>query len=252
MGKLFIMPSNVFAEASRIAHWSETRSVDIRLARSDRKSVAIDFSAWLSAPQERTANYFPVYSKVSQAMQTALRHWAREWLHQHPAAFERRTAAYSLLVFSCTKPYRGRPTHLFTYDLQQTATLEQAFRTAGRLLSKELERIDVLQRAAGYHGAMSQISRQIQSFVIRNRGPIYQMFHVETALMDEILKFTQMNIPKLGLDRAATELRAGFNRNLRRFSDVADFEERTDDLLRIVTEALHSGFDDGAAMPIAA
>jgi hypothetical protein len=78
------------------------------------------------------------------------------------------------------------------------------------------------------------------------------MFHVETALMDEILKFTQMNIPKLGLDRAATELRAGFNRNLRRFSDVADFEERTDDLLRIVTEALRSGFDDGAAMPIAA
>jgi hypothetical protein len=77
------------------------------------------------------------------------------------------------------------------------------------------------------------------------------MFYVETALMDEVLKFTQINIPKLGLLRAAAELQAGFKRNLRRFSDVIDFEERTTDLLRIATEALRSGLDEEAAMPVA-
>ena len=251
MGKLFIMPSNVPAEALPLVCQRHRRGIDRLPAALDSESAGIDLSGWLSAPRERTTAYFPVYSTVSRSMQTALRHWAREWLRQHPEAFERRIAAYSLLVFSCTRPYRGRPTHIFTYDLQQTATLDQAFRTAGRLLAEELQRIGNMQEAAGEHGPMRPRSRQIQRFVGKNRRLIYRMFHVETALTDEVLKFTQINIPKLGLERAAADLRSGFKRNLRRFSDVADFEDRAGDLLRIATEALRSGLDEEAAMPVA-
>jgi hypothetical protein len=251
MGKLFIMPSSAPVEASPQADRGERWNVDKPPAAPAAEPAGIDFSAWLSAPRERTSDYFPVYSTVSRAMQTALRRWAREWLRQHPAAFERRIAAYSLLVFSCTRPYHGRPKHIFTYDLQQTATLDQAFRTARRRLTEEVKRIGDLQQAGGYD-VMSHTSCQVQRFVARNRRPIYRMFYIETALMNEILKFTQINIPKFGLDRAVAELRSGFKRNLRRFSDVADFEEHTDDLLRIATEALGFGFDDGATMPIAA
>ena len=252
MGKLFIMPSHVPAEALPQVDQSEKRNAEKPQAALPEKLAGIDFNAWLSAPRERTSHYFPVYSAVSLAMQTALRHWAREWLHEHPGAFERRTAAYSLLVFSCTRPYRGRPPHMFTYDLQQAATLDQALRTARRLLAEELKRIDEMRRGAGYHETPNQVSRQVQSVIARNRRLIHRMFHVETALMDEVLKFTQINIPKLGLDRAVAELRSGFRRNLRRFSDLVDFDERTEDLLRIITEALCCGFDDGAAMPVAA
>lgn len=265
MEKLFIMPSHVPAEALPQEDRRERSGFDRPPAALDSESAdsavfekslsnlrtAIDLSGWLSAPRERTPTYFPVYSTVSRAMQAALRHWAREWLHQHPEAFERRIAVYSLLVFSCTRPYRGRPTHIFTYDLQQTATLDQAFRTAGRLLAEELQRIGNMQEAAGEHGPMRPRSRQIQRFVGKNRRLIYRMFHVETALTDEVLKFTQINIPKLGLERAAADLRSGFKRNLRRFSDVADFEDRAGDLLRIATEALRTGLDEEAAMLVA-
>lgn len=243
MGKLFIMPSSAPVEISSQIQQPTAPA---------QESTAIDFSPWLSAPRERMSNYFPVYSAVSQAMQTALRRWAREWLRQHPAAFERRIASYSLLVFSCTRPYRGRPALMFTYDLQQTATLDQAFRTARRLLAEELERIQDVQQTSGYPIVMNHTSRQVQAFVARNHRFICRMFHVETALMDEVLKFTQINIPKLGLDQAAAELRAGFRRNLRRFSELVDFAARTDDLLRIATEALCFGFDDSAAISIAA
>ncbi|HXR78626.1 MAG TPA: hypothetical protein VN737_21795 [Bryobacteraceae bacterium] len=248
MGKLFIMPSSAPAGASLQVDRSERWNVD----KPPATPAGIDFSAWLSAPRERRSDYFPVYSTVSRAMQTALRHWAREWLRQHPAAFERRITAYSLLVFSCTRPYHGRPKHIFTYDLQQTATLDQAFRTARRSLTEELKLIGDLQQAGGYYDVVSHTSCQVQRFVAGNRRPIYRMFHIETALMDEVLKFTQINIPKLGLDHAVEELRSGFKRNLRRFSDLADFEEHKDDLLRVATEALGFGFDDGATMPIAA
>ncbi len=209
-----------------------------------------DFTIWLAAPRERTARYFPVYSAVSRAMQSALRQWTTEWLHENPAVFDRKVTAYSLLIFSCTRPFRGRPAHLFTYDVQQTATLEHAVRTAGRTLREQLDELNSQQRASGFRGVMSLAPARIEDFVKRNRRLIYRMFSVETVLIDEVLKFTQINIPKLGLAKSVEELRSAFRKHLHRFTNEFDMADRTDELLSILTSVLNSE-NQGSALTVA-
>ena len=99
---------------------SEFRSEEMEAISSTDQQAELAFDAmlWLSAPRERSLSYFPVYSAVSQAIQTFLRSWVKDWLQKNAATLERKVSVCSLLAFSCTKPYRGRPVNLFTYDVQ--------------------------------------------------------------------------------------------------------------------------------------
>ena len=143
MGKLLMMPSKVNMTNQNLPASAASTRANESLA-ANNQSQGIDLAVWLNAPRERTARYFPVYSAVSRALQTTLRGWTQQWLQDNPQVFERKIAAYSLLVFSCTRPFRGRTTNLFTYDIQQNATLDQAFRSATPLLR---ERLDAAGRA---------------------------------------------------------------------------------------------------------
>ncbi len=75
-------------------------------------------------------------------------------------------------------------------------------------------------------------------YVAKNRRAIYKMLNVETVLMDSILKFAIIDIPKMGLEQAVVHLRRAFNTQLRRFSDEIDMSGRAEQLLKIATDAL--------------
>ena len=77
---------------------------------------------------------------------------------------------------------------------------------------------------------------------MKNRRAIYRMLNVETMLMDSILKFAVIDIPKLGLEAALVILRRAFNTQLRRFSEEFDLSVRTEELLAIATAALIGQF----------
>lgn len=230
MGKLLMMP---LAKAP---------------ASAGSNSGAGDKQLWLSAPREGNASYAAAYSAVSQAMQSALRQWVGEWLRENPDVLERKVSGYSLLAFSCTRPYRGRSTNLFTYDPQQTAAVDQALRAAGRVIAERVTSINHNRNAGGRRLVATQVSR----FVSEKRRSLYRMFHVETLLMDEILKFTQINMPKLGFEKAAAELHTAFERHLRRFTDEFDLGSRSGELLSIAADALRTRPIEQNEMPIAA
>ena len=242
MGKLLMMPSKVNMTNQDQPASAAPMSADQTTA-ADNQAQEIDFTVWLNAPRERTSQYFPVYSAVSKALQTSLRAWTQQWLHDNPQVFERKIAAYSLLVFSCSRPFRGRSTNLFTYDIQQNATLDQAFRSAVPALREKLDELNTSHRASGLPGVMSILPKRIEDFVSKNRRPMYRMFSVETALMDEVLKFTQINIPKWGLDKAVEELRSAFRKHLHRFAEEFDMADRTEELLSILTNVI-LGYED--------
>ena len=75
-------------------------------------------------------------------------------------------------------------------------------------------------------------------YVAKNRRGIYKMLNVETVLMDSILRFAIMDIPKLGLEEATVLLRRAFKTQLHRFSDEFDLSPRAEELLKIATDAL--------------
>jgi hypothetical protein len=202
-------------------------------------STGIDFSVWKKAPRERTTAYFPTYSAVSKAMQAALRGWVREWFAANAEILLRPHTAYPILVYQCTHPFSGKPTNMFTYDIQQTEALERAFASAASKLGRELKALDTkrfpwLTREHYF----AYRSKEVVKYVMKNRRAIYKMLNVETVLMNSILKFAIIDLPKLGLEDSVVLLRRAFYVQLRRFSDEFDFSSRTEELLKIATDAL--------------
>lgn len=230
MGKLIEMPTQNQAPTE----------VNFENSKSQATLVtSIDFSVWNSAPKERTAAYFPTYSAVSKAMQTAMRQWVREWFLANAEILQRPHAAYPILVFQCTHPFSGKPTNYFTYDIQQTETLNKAFASAANKLGRELKTLNT----KGYtwltrEHYFAYRSKEVVKYVMKNRKAIYKMLNVETMLVDSILKFAVMDVPKLGLEESLVLLRRAFNTQLRRFSDQIELSNRSEELLQIATAAL--------------
>jgi hypothetical protein len=246
MGELIVMPSRTESEAEPV----RTK----QLLAADEPG-ALDLSIWKRAPRERTPEYFPTYSAVSKAMQGALRAWVREWFHAHTEILLRPHTAYPILVYQCTHPFSGRPTNMFTYDIQQTETLNRAFASAAYRLGRELKTIDTKQfEWFTREHYFAYRSKEVVKYVSRNRRALYRMLNVETVLMDSILKFAIIDIPEKGMEEAAMLLRRAFNTQLRRFSDECDMGDRAEELLRIATEALASKLPDDnvVLLPLAA
>lgn len=244
MGELIMMPSR------------NTESAAGRDESPERvESSAIDFSIWKRAPKERTVAYFPTYSTVSKAMQTAMRGWVREWFASNPEILLRPHTAYPILVYQCTHPFSGKPTNMFTYDIQQTEALDRAFASAAYKLGRELKTLDTKSFAwFTREHYFAYRSKEVVKYVKKNRRAIYKMLNVETVLMDSILKFAIIDIPKLGLEDSVVLLRRAFNTQLRRFSEEFDLGPRAEQLLQIATEALLTKLptDNVLLMPLAA
>jgi hypothetical protein len=246
MGELIMMPKREEAAAE---------SAPATQPDHAKESGTLDLSVWKRAPRERTPAYFPTYSTVSKAIQTALRAWVREWFHAHTEVLLRPHTAYPILVYQCTHPFSGRPTNMFTYDIQQTETLNRAFASAAYRLGRELKAIDT-KRFSWFtrEHYFAYRSKEVVKYVAKNRRALYRMLNVETVLMDSLLKFAIIDIPQKGLEEAAVLLRRAFNTQLRRFSDEVPMGDRAEDLLRIATEALASRLpeDNVVVLPRAA
>jgi hypothetical protein len=258
MGKLIVMPvkglpTGALSNAKSITVKISTINSVAKFEASDAVALPAAMGLWESAPRERSVAYLPVYSSVAYAMQSALRRWVRDWVQQHPELLEKRVTGYSLLAFSCTIPYRGRTTNLFTYDVQQTSVVDRALRASSRMIVEQARKLD-RQRKANENDSKKVhfVPEQVAKLVQQKRHNIYRMFHIETLLMDEILKFTQINIPKMGLQNAALELQSAFSRHLRRFTEEFDLSQRCAELLQIATDALRSHQVEEEQMPMAA
>ncbi|MBV8569309.1 MAG: hypothetical protein JO319_01745 [Acidobacteriaceae bacterium] len=168
-----------------------------------------------------------------------MRGWVREWFQAHLEILQRPHTAYPILVYQCTHPFAGKPTNMFTYDIQQTEALDRAFASAANKLGRELKTLDTT--SLGWFTRehyFAYRSKEVVKYVARNRRALYKMLNVETVLMNSILKFAILDIPKLGLDQAVVALRRAFNTQLGRFSDEFDLSPRAEELLAIATEAL--------------
>lgn len=246
MGELIMMPArDAGADVPAASAGQES-------ATTPSSANAIDFSIWKSAPKERTPSYFPTYSTISKVIQTAMRGWVREWFQSHMEILLRPHTAYPILVYQCTHPFSGKPTNMFTYDIQQTEALDRAFASAAFKLGRELKTLDT--KSLGWFTRQHYFayrSKEVVKYVARNRRALYKMLNVETVLMNSILKFAIIDIPKLGLDQATVLLRRAFNTQLGRFSDEFDLSPRAEELLRIATDALRTKLaaDNVVAMP---
>ncbi len=258
MGQLIAMPSRTSKDKKTAKKTSKATVISFPVAQPQverteaagpEHGVWIDFSVWKNAPRERTGAYFPTYSAVSKAMQTTLRAWVHEWFAANIDILQWPHAAYSVLVYQCTHPFSGRPTNIFTYEIQQTETVRKAFRSAANKLGRYLRKLDTKKQPwytrQHYFAYRSQ---QVISYVHKNPRALYRMLHVETMLMDAILRFSIIDLPTLGFEESIERLRRTFRTQLHRFSELFDLSPRKDELLKVATDALLAKMASDAAV----
>ncbi len=105
--------------------------------------------AWLRAPGERDPLFFDVYSKVSVAVQRAMRRWLPYVYFSDLSRFENPALAYSLLFYRSTYPCSGKPRSDFAYDLVAVDSPGVARPWAARPLASAMGRAERLLIAGG-------------------------------------------------------------------------------------------------------
>ncbi len=109
-------------------------------------------AAWLHAPAERSAEFFPVFSAVSVAVQRALRQWLPYVYFSALDRYDDLEAAFPLVVYQSMRPFRSTRRGEFTYDVMAPGTVPLATRNAVHGLVVELRRVYALLMAAGKAG----------------------------------------------------------------------------------------------------
>ena len=99
---------------------------------------------WLDAPGERDPQFFPVYARVSRAVQRAIRTWLPYLYFSSPERYEDLEVAAPLVVYQASRPFAGRPKYDFSYDVLRDSSMTIFYRRASGRLSEELARIEGL------------------------------------------------------------------------------------------------------------
>jgi hypothetical protein len=104
---------------------------------------------WFRAPLEREAEFHPVFSAVSAAVQAALRRWLPYVYFVDLGRYGDLGAAFPLLVYQTMRPFVGACRGEFTYDVMSPETPQAALASTARPLAAELARIHPALAAAG-------------------------------------------------------------------------------------------------------
>ena len=98
-------------------------------------------AAWLSAPDERSPDFFATYSRVSKAVQGALRRWVPYMFFRDAETYGDPEFGFPLAIYQALRPYRGRPRSMFTFDVLNTELVALAYRLAMRDIDPLARRI---------------------------------------------------------------------------------------------------------------
>jgi hypothetical protein len=143
---------------------------------------------WLDAPGERDAQFFPVYARVSRAVQRTIRTWLPYLYFSCPERYEDLAAAAPLVVYQASRPFAGRPKYDFTYDVLREKSMTNFYRRASRRLLVELARIEGLLLGAGRSDAAAAYNpkhaRNFMKMVRRHPALVRSLLVADTCLTD--------------------------------------------------------------------
>ncbi len=209
--------------------------VSVSASLSIRSGAA---GAWLRAPGEKDSNFFDVYSRVSVAMQQALRRWLPYVYFSDHSRFEDLTLAYPLVYYRSTYPCSGRPRSEFAYDLVSPDRPGIARAWAARPLASSLARAEKQLIAAGRRDLARYYSswraRDVLEGIVQRPRFINALLTTDAFLIDRVV----------GLGVAGRELASRFAENPRRAAkDLAIFLEEFAAVINRKVRRLYGGRD---------
>jgi hypothetical protein len=220
--------------------------------------------AWLDAPGERGPEFFATYSRVSVAVQRAIRLWLPYIYFSDVTRYETLEAAFPLVVYQVSRPSHGKPPYEFTYDVLGEQSMEGFFRMTGQQLPGELARVEEVLLSAGRKRTAAFYSprraRDILASVQRRRRLLNSLLVADAFLVDALVNLgcrghrLRQNAAKdpaeavRGLSRFAAGLVRAFHGKLRRLYGGQEFLALGGLLLVEATSALSAASGKSSAV----
>jgi hypothetical protein len=201
---------------------------------------------WLGAPDERTPGFFPVFARVSVAIQTLLRERVPSHYFVDPRAFAYVKTAYPMLVYRASRPFQGKMRTELTYDILHPKTVASFFRTVRPALGEVLEDVKArliaeghTQLAALYEPSRANTILESVQRLSKSRKCLYVLIRGESMLVTTLIDLAGLG--KLPIRQQARRM-ASFEKKwryqLRRMYPATDFTWLASELLETATNAL--------------
>jgi hypothetical protein len=202
--------------------------------------------AWLAAPDERTPGFFPVFARVSIAIQTLLRERVPTHYFVDPGAFGHLKTAYPMLVYRASKPFRGKMRTELTYDVLHPKTMAAFFRTVRPAFAEVLETAKVRLLAEGstglaalYEPARANSILESVQRLSKSRKCLYVLIRAESVLVTTLIDLAGLgNLPLKQQARRIASFEKKWRYQLPRMYPGTDFTWLAPELLEVATGAL--------------
>jgi hypothetical protein len=147
--------------------------------------------AWCGAPHSKDPDYQAVMTRVSTAVQTAMRRWIPALWLVAPERYRELSAVQPLLVYACSAPFVSRNRGEFGYDIMDSDALTKAAFTAAKGLEAALAGIEKELRDRGQDRLASvyapKQARSIISAALSQRRNLQNLLAGDSALVEEIV-----------------------------------------------------------------
>ena len=201
---------------------------------------------WLAAPDERTPGFFPVFARVSVAIQTLLRERVPSHYFVDPRVFANSKTAYPMLVYRASRPFRGKMRTELTYDILHPKTVAMFFRTVRPVLGEVLEAAKarllsdgLTELAALYEPARANAILESVQRLSKSRKCLYVLIRAESVLVTTLIDLAGLgNLPIKQQARRMASFEKKWRYQLRRMYPATDFTWLAGELLETATQAL--------------
>ncbi len=201
---------------------------------------------WLAAPDERTPGFFPVFARVSVAIQTLLRERVPSHYFVDPRVFANSKTAYPMLVYRASRPFRGKMRTELTYDILHPKTVAMFFRTVRPVLGEVLEAAKarllsdgLTELAALYEPARANAILESVQRLSKSRKCLYVLIRAESVLVTTLIDLAGLgNLPIRQQARRMASFEKKWRYQLRRMYPATDFTWLASELLETATQAL--------------
>lgn len=223
---------------------------------SDRFDCPEPAPCWLAAPPERSGKFLPTFARISVAIQSALREHVPSIYFKNADRYRDLKAAYPMLVYQASRPYRGRVRTELTYDVLDSESMSILFRRAkpnfASLLAKvdsELRASDMTDLALKYSPRHAmEIMKSVQKLSVSRRY-LFLLVRSESMLVDALVELSGLGTFSAREQcKKMTTFRKKWRFQLRRLYPGGDFSVLAPILLDTATEALLSS-DESRGSP---
>jgi hypothetical protein len=201
---------------------------------------------WLAAPDERTPEFFPAFARVSLAVQALLRQRVPDHYFVDSQAYSNAKAAYPMLVYRASQPFRGKMRTELTYDVLNPKTVAAFFRSVRPGFPGVLESTKARLMAEGSPDLAARYEPNRANSILesvqrlsKSRKCLYVLIRAESGLITTLIDLAGLgNLPIRQQARRMAAFEKKWRYQLRRMYPATDFVWLAAELLEAATAAL--------------